>query len=159
MRNRDITKSIFPLAPFFLKLHFTPLFPTLPPPPCTLSGVEGWVCGQFITPRLCHSFLPMCFSCSTMGFYPTGQSIKLLQHRSSPQGRVLKQQTVPAWVPRGLQLLPEKQVLHRLLSMGSSFCQDPAPVWILHGLQDGYLLHHGPEQAQGGQPASPWSSP
>lgn len=101
MRNRDITETIFPLAPFFLKLHFTPLFPTLPPPPCILSSAEGWICGQFIRLHRCHSFLPTCFSCSTMGFHPTGQSIRLLQHRSSPQGRVLKQQTVEHGFPVG----------------------------------------------------------
>ena len=35
----------------------------------------------------------------------------------------------------------------------------PAPAWGPPWAADGYLLHHGPLWAVGGEPASPWSSP
>ena len=71
------------------------------------------------------------------------------------------------------QFLPENLLLHGHLSSGYSSCQEPAPLWalhrlqipswslylllcgVLHGLQGGWLLQHGPPWAAEGQPASP----
>jgi len=51
--------------------------------------------------------------------------------------------TAPQWVPHGSQVLPENLIVCGLLSMGCSYCQQPAPVWDLHELQGGYVLHCG----------------
>ena len=102
---------------------------------------------------------------------------ELLQCGSFPRGAVLQQQGAPAWVPTGSQALTANLFWHGLLCprVRSSW-QEPAPVWALRGVTalfghpraplwgprwaaGGYLLHHRPPWAAGGQPASPQSSP
>ncbi|KAK4806765.1 hypothetical protein QYF61_005561 [Mycteria americana] len=60
---------------------------------------------------------------------------ELLQHGSIPWGTILQEQTAPASVLHEPQFLPENLLLLRLLSMGSSSCQEPAPASSLSGLQ------------------------
>lgn len=92
---------------------------------------------------------------------------ELLQCGSFPQSTALQEQPATA-VPHGLHVLPETLLQCENFSTGS--CVDcpqsvasfnaclPAVMWVLHGLQCGYLLECGPPWAAGGQPASPSSS-
>lgn len=111
MRNKDKPK-----ATFFPKLSFTASFPSLPLWRAQKTGGHH----QFLTLYFCHSSLFIAFSCPTA--YSSSQTAPVY-----PQGTLLKQQTDPPWVPQELQLLPQNQLLCRLLSTGCSFCQEPAP--------------------------------
>ena len=103
---------------------------------------------------------------------------ELFQRGSFPRGAVLQEQTAPVWVPHGVTSPASKpapawaplsmspQVLPRACSskgfpQGHSLLQihPPALAWGPPRAAGGYLLHHGPPWAAGGQPASPWSSP
>lgn len=148
MRNKDKTK-----ATFFPKLSFTASFPSLPPWRAQRDGGHY----QFITLYFCHSPLFIHLSCPTA--YSSSQTAPVY-----PQGTLLKQQTDPPWVPPELQLLPQNQLLCRLLSTGCSFSQEPAPQGTLHELQLSsrqiHFLSHGILHGlQGGSApcGSPWA--
>lgn len=116
-------------------------------------------------------------NCFNMGSYPWATALQeLLQHRLS-WGAVLQDQTAPVWVTPHWSHLPENLLLHRLLSTGLSqllpgtcSCKSslwveayfracpPAPAWGSPQAPEDDLLHHGPPQATGGQPASPWAA-
>ena len=86
---------------------------------------------------------------------------ELLQHGSLPWGAVLQEQTAPVCVPHGITSPDRKPTLaqasHRVTA---SFRAHPtALVWGPPRAAGGYLVHHEPPWAAGGQPASPWSSP
>lgn len=56
-RNKDKTKATFPPPSLLSRLIFTPLFPTLLPPPCPARAGGG--CGQFITNSSSLLLLPL----------------------------------------------------------------------------------------------------
>ena len=94
-------------------------------------------CGPFNTLCLCHSFLLTPFPGSSMGSLPWDTVLhELFQHRSFPQAAVLQEllqhgsfpwDTVLQEQTEGTQVLPETLLLHGLLSIGCSSCQEPAP--------------------------------
>jgi len=98
---------------------------------------------------------------------------ELLQHGSLPWGAVLQEEGAPAWVPHGVtspdskptlvwaSLLTGLQVLpgpcsNAGFSWAHSLCQAStcSNVGSLPRGAAGYLLHHGPLWAAGGQPAT-----
>ena len=93
-----------------------------------------------------------------------------------PQDAILEELVDPAWVPRVSEVLPTNLFWRGVLSpwvhrswqepapaqashgVTASFGHPPALAWGASWSAGGYLLHHGPPWAAGGQPASPWSA-
>lgn len=81
-KQRQNLKHLSP--PLYPRLHFTPSFPTLLPPPRAVLG--HWGEDQHTAVPLCSSFLLRVFSCSSMG--PLHRSL-LLQDKTAPAWTLL----------------------------------------------------------------------
>lgn len=110
-------------ATFFPKLSFPASFPTLPPWRAQWDGD----CHQFITLYFCHSFLLTPFSCPSMSASQGTILHKLLQCDCPHKVQCLNNHLFDHGSPMSCKLLPENQLVCRLLSTGCSFCQEPAP--------------------------------
>lgn len=122
--------------------------------------------GQSIALCLGHSFLLRLFPCFCTGSHSQDVILhELFSHQSLPWRAVLQEETAPARVIHGPQVLPENLLLHGVLSMGCCSLQESALAWafqglqlpsgssttgpVLHRLQSEYLLWHGLSWAAG----------
>lgn len=98
----------------------------------------------------CHSFLSLLLRKTQSflnrfyaGFPQTAVLQELLKYGSVPQGAALQGQTPAAWIPKGLQLLRDLRLHHRL-SMGCSLFQGTFMFSSIGPFMDcEYLLQHG----------------
>lgn len=110
----------------------------LPPPPEQLSGMGNRSCSQFIAFCLHYSFLCTLFLCSGMGSLPQDTVLHELQRcwlfsKSCPSmGQSFRNRLFQCGSPTGSQILPEYIFLCTFISIGHSFCQEPAPARALH---------------------------
>jgi len=178
-------KIFFPHPSLFSGLNFTPVFSASSPEVAQWDGEWGLQSIHHLfsllllpphTPPLLQCVAPpttdlhhKLLQCES---FPQAAVLhELLQHGSLPWRAVFQEQTAPAWVPHGITSPASKPAAVWAPWVHRSF-QKPAVVWAHHGVTPsfrhppalvwgilqaagGYLLHHGPPWAAGGQPASP----